>query len=294
MKKRYLLFIPFALLLISAAMIFNRIDLRKARSYNVCKTLNGDVLVYVIFVDTKTTAPWTEFDIETTRDSVAKAVQWLTDQAVKNGVELNIKTDMFVGQEFTTIKRDLPEGSVRQSFTSPNTVKGTENLNKWADYIAKKAGTDFNITDKDGLPEIKNPRNKERLIAWLRDEHKVESVALLLMVNNYFRDDISVQMNTMSCDDVEFAVVSYKYPSGIAHNILHLFGAADLHDSPFRKSDKNINFALQEFPNEVMQNPYAKNVSTLEINNFTKYLIGWCDTIDQRYEPLFIEKGIRL
>jgi hypothetical protein len=89
-------------------------------------------------------------------------------------------------------------------------------------------------------------------------------------------------------------VVSYKYPAGIAHNILHLFGAADLHETPYRKSDKNINMALQEFPKEIMQNPYAKSIKQMEMSDFTKYLIGWKESLDEKYLPLLVEKGINI
>lgn len=274
--------------------VLSKTDFRKSRNNNVCKVLKDDILVYTVFVDTKTTSPWTEFDIKTTMDSIQIALQWLTEQAKSNGIFANFKSDFYVGDEFTTIKRDLPEGSVRESVTSPNLRTGVENMNKWADYIAKKAGASLSIPEKDGIPEVKNPRNKERLVALLRDEHKVESVVLLFFVNNYYRDDISFAFNTTSGDDIEFAVVSYKYPSEIAHNILQLFGALDLHATPLRKSDKNINYALQEFPNEIMQNPYGKNIQSLQIDSFTRYMIGWTEELDPKYSMLLEEKGVKL
>ncbi|NJM15009.1 MAG: hypothetical protein HC896_06170, partial [Bacteroidales bacterium] len=121
-----------------------------------------------------------------------------------------------------------------------NFKQGLGELNSWADNIAKKVGASFFLTEKDGIPDIKNPKNKERLIAYLRDDNNVESVALLFMVNNYFRTDVSLPVNTMNGDDVEFAIVSYKYPSELAHNILHLFGAADLSPTLYRRHEKKI------------------------------------------------------
>lgn len=292
--KKYLYILLLAIFIASTAFIFGKIDFRKGRNNNVCKSLKGNVLVYAIFVDTKTTSPWTEFDIQSTMDSIYVATSWIEEQAKKSGVQLGIKTDFYVGTEYSTVSRDLPEGSIRKSITSPSLGKGIENMNLWADNIAKKVGGSFNISEKDGVREIKNPKNKERLVAYLRDEHKVESIALMFMVNNYYRDDISCVVNGMSSEDVEFAVVSYKYPSEIAHNILQLFGSADLHESIFRNSDKAINYALQEFPNDIMQYPYAKQLNTLEIGAFTKYMIGWTDTISNDYEFLLNEKGVRL
>ncbi|MBI4645850.1 MAG: hypothetical protein HY738_04420 [Bacteroidia bacterium] len=182
-------------------MFYHKIDFRNSRNYNVCKSLKGDVLVYIIFIDTKTTSPWTDFDIKSTMDSVNIAAKWLEEQAMKNNINLKLSTDYYIGQNFLTIIKDLPEGTVRKSLTTPNLATGIENINKWADFIAKKAGATFDIVEKEGIPEVKNPKNKERFIAYLRDQHKLESVGLLFLVNNYYRDDISVAVNTMNSDD---------------------------------------------------------------------------------------------
>ena len=128
-------------------------------------------------------------------------------QAKQDDISLNIISDYYIGEEYTTIRKTLPMGSVIKSVSEPNFRKGLEELNSWADNIAKKAGSSFNIIEKDGIPEIKNPKNKERLVAFLRDEKRVESVALLYMVNNYFRSDISINVNTMNTDDA----VSYTH-----------------------------------------------------------------------------------
>jgi len=294
MKKLFVITFVFIVTALFINFTFKKIDLRKAKNMNVCKSLKGDVLLYVVFVDGKYTSPWTEYDIQSTMDSIKIAVNWIKQQATEDNIKLNIITDYYLGKEFSIIKRDLPEQTLLKTATSPNLYKGIDNLNKWSDYISKKVGVSFNLTDKEGIPEIKQPKNKERLIAYLRDYHKVESVALLLMVNNYFKDDISIQANTMSDEDVEYSVVSFKYPAVIAHNFLHLFGAADLHESPYRKNDKNIKFAEREFPNEVMQNPYAKDISKLSVSPFNKYLIGWTDSIEPKYGELFFEKNIKI
>jgi hypothetical protein len=163
-------------------------------------------------------------------------------------------------------------------------------MNRWADNIARTVGSTFSVNEKDGLPEIKNPRDKERLIAYLRDENQVESVALLYLVNNYFRSDISIPVNTMDTDDVEFAVLSYKYPSVIAHNILHLFGAADLFETPYRRNQKKIEELQQVYPDDIMTNVYGRDLHKLDIGDYTQYLIGWKDEISPKHKPLLIDK----
>lgn len=279
-------------LLFATSFSLKKVDYRHAMYKNVCKDLKHDVLLYFIFVDNKSTAPWTEFDIQSTIDSVGIAVRWLQEQAKLNNIPLKIKSDYYIGTELSTINKSLPQGSVYKSITEPNLTTGLKSINSWADAIAKKAGSTLNIPEKkDGIPEIKNPRNKERLIAYLRDAYQVESVALLYMVNNYFKNDISVQINTFNTDDVEFAVVSYKYPSEIAHNFLHLYGAADLYNTPFRRNEKKIAQLAKMYPNEIMLDPYAKNIKTLEISDYTKYLIGWKQDFDPSLEPFFTDKA---
>ena len=270
----------------SSSFSFHSINFEEGRVKNVCKNLQGKALVYVIFVDSRETSPWTEFDIQSTLDSMKSAVQWIEKKAQENDIMLNIQTDYHIGEEFTTIRKRLPENSVQESIQTPNFEKGVENMNKWADKIAREAGSSLPTIDKDGVPIIEQPRNKERLIAYLRDRHDVESVALLFMLNNYFKEDISIALNTLTTEDVEFAVVSYKYPSEIAHNVLHLYGACDLDESPYRRNKKRIELADQLIPRGIMNDPYGKGLGGLSVSPVTKYLIGWQKDLEKQFNPL--------
>jgi hypothetical protein len=285
--KKFLIPLLFLALLIPFSAAGPELDdYSKGRFNNVCKDLKGDILVYYIFIDTKTTSNWAEFDIISTIDSMNIAIKWIENQAAKNNIPIKIKSDYYIGKEFATINRNLPNGTVEKSLGTPNIKKGTEELNKWSDYVARKAGESYYIAPKDGIPAQQAPKTTERLIAHLRDEYNVESVALLFMVNNYYRSDISIALNTFSNDFVEYAIVSYKYPSEIVHNILHLYGASDLYRTAFRKSQRKIKLAAEFFPNDIMQEPYAKNLNELEIGDFTRYLIGWTNDLDPRFVDL--------
>lgn len=267
-----------------------KLDFRSGRYNNVCKDLKNSALIYFVFMDTRTTSAWTEFDILTTIDSIQVAARWLEAEAQRHHINLNIKTDYYIGDQYATIRRNLPQKSIRAVMEEQHLIKGMESLSRWGDYVAKIIGESLYIKEKDGIPQPKRPANKEQLIAYLRDEYQVESVAFLLMLNNYFRSDISLALNTLHCDDVEFSVVSYKYPSEIAHNILHLYGAADLHESPFRRSPRNIRLAGERFPDDIMSDVYARSISGLEIGAFTGYMIGWTDKLDIASEPLLSER----
>ena len=269
-----------------------KLDYTKGMQNNICKTLRDNVLVYFIFVDTKTTSPWTEFDIQSTIDSMEVAIQWLEKQATVENIPLNIISDYYIGTEFTPVYKNLPLPTVKESVESPSLKKGLTEINKWADNIARTVGADMEMTTKDGIPEIKNPRNKERLAAHLRDDKQVENVAIIYLVNNYYRDDISVTVNHLDNSDVEFAIVSYKYPSVIAQNILNLFGASDLYKSIYRRNEKKIKLCEEYFPNDIMQDVYGKEIYGLKIGPLTKFLIGWDNTLKQNYKPLLTDNFV--
>lgn len=290
MKIVFKYFVLLFIFILNTSISLKRINYAKGKNNNVCKELTGEVLVYFIFVDSKETSPWTEFDIQSTIDSLDVAVRWLENQAKQRNRNLKIKTDYYIGNEFTTISKNLPNGSVIASATEPNLKIGLKELNKWADNIARVAGQSFNVKDKDGIPEIKSPRDKERLVAFLRDENNVESVALLYMVNNYFRTDISIPINTLSIDDIEFSIVSYKYPSVIAHNIMHLFGSADLFETPYRKNEKKIRELNERYPDDIMQDAYGRNLGELNIGAYTEFLIGWRNEISSELKPYLTDK----
>ncbi len=290
MKQFLKYFILLFILFLNSSVSLKKVNYTDAKNNNVCKELTGEILVYFIFVDSKETSPWTEFDIQSTIDSLDIAIRWMENQARQRSKYLKIKTDYYIGNEFTTITKNLPNGSVIASATEPNLKTGLNELNKWADNIARSAGQSFNIKEKDGIPDIKSPRDKERLIAFLRDENNVESVALLFLVNNYFRTDISIPVNTFSTDDVEFGIISYKYPSVIAHNIMHLYGAADLFATPYRRNEKNIKELSERYPDDIMQDVYGKTLGELNIGAYTEFLIGWRDVLSPELKPYLTDK----
>jgi hypothetical protein len=247
------------------------IDSRMARNHNVSKKLKGDVLVYAIWVDTKSSRGWTNYDINTASDSINKAVNWLKEQAVKNNISLNISFDYLTTDTNRCVEQNLP-GPVSKVLAGED---GIEVLEKWGNRVVNKVYPDF--------------KDKERLVAKLRDQYNVESVVLLYMLNNYYKDDCSISLNTMSNDYVEFAVTSFKEPALLAHEILHIFGAADLFYHRYSTTKKAKTELKEMFPDDIMAS-YHEPLYKLEIGPMTKYLIGWTDIIDPKFIPYFREQ----
>ena len=247
------------------------IDSRMARNHNVCKKLQGNVLVYAIWVDTKSSRGWTNYDINTATDSINRAINWIKDQAVKNNVNLNLCFDYLSTDTGRTVEHNLP-GTVSKVLAAE---EGIEQLEKWGNRVVNKVYSDF--------------KDKERLVAKLRDQYNVESVVLLYMLNNYYKDDCSISLNTMSNDYVEFAVTSFKEPALLAHEIFHIFGAADLYYHHYSTTKKDKTELKKLFPKDIMASP-REYIKDLEIDDITKYLIGWTEYIDPKYFQYFKEQ----
>lgn len=283
----------------SSCRVFQRSPRNEAHiatvNNNVCKKLTGKTVLYAIFVDSRYTNPWTTYDINSTKDSIKKAIYWIEQQAKSNNVNLNIELDYHKNDKrIIPIENNLPKKTLSSSLFSSSGVS-TKNIDRWADKIGKKA---LEIYGKDTSTvtntKIK-PKDRERLIARLRDIHKTDNVALIYFINNYYSDEISVALHIGFDDNPEYAIVSFKNPSVIAHEFLHLFGALDLYHSPFdrkRKTRKRKEFVKKHFPNEIMAFPY-RNLDSLNISPITKYLVSWDNELSEEHEQMLFGKKIK-
>lgn len=262
---------------------------------NVCKKLQGRVIFYAIFVDTKETKPWSEYDLISTMDSIKKAIGWIETKARENRKVLDIELVVHSNHKKLPIALDLPKKTLRNTLIQANLTAGLKAIQGWSDKIAATAGKSL-PPDTSKLIATKNTLdNKERLIARLRDIYATDNVAVVYFINNYFKEELSVAVNINSIFDVEYAIVSFKKPSIIAHEFLHLFGAWDLYISPWdtkKEAVKKKEFAMREFPNEIMAFAY-RDIDSLDISPFTKYCIGWEKTIDQKYTDMILGKNIK-
>ncbi len=263
---------------------------------NVCKKLRGRAILYAVFVDSKDTKPWTEHDIFSAIDSIHSAINWIEKQAKNDSIVLYIDLVYHSNNNIIPIENKFIKKTLSATLYNPNSTIGIRNVDKWADVVAKQAakslGPDTSVHTKTKI----QPLNRDKLIARLRDIYKTDNVALMYFINNYYTDEISVALHTAVDNNIEYAIVSFKNSPVIAHEFLHLFGALDLYISPLdkdKKAKKSKKFAMQEFPNEIMAFPYRK-LEKLDICPFTKYLIGWSDSLDNKYKEMLIGKKIKL
>ncbi len=263
---------------------------------NVCKKLAGKVVVYAVFVDGRYTQPWSQYDISSTLDSLSKAMSWVESQAKVNNIQLDIKSIYHKNNDRITIERNLPEETLYKSLFLPNIFDGMENLDFWANAIAKKAGESFPVDTLNNYATKNKMNDRERLIARLRDIHKTDNVVIMYFLNCYYKNDISLAMNTSSSELTEYSIVTFKNPSVIAHEFLHVFGALDLYMSPFDRKKKALRSKyeiMKLFPNEVMSFAH-RPIEKLDISNFTKYLIGWIPELDENSKNIMFGKKLRV
>jgi hypothetical protein len=261
---------------------------------NVCKTLSGKVVLYAIFVDSKYTNPWSNYDIESTLDSIEKAVGWIEKKAIEDSIRLDISIDFHkTSQGRIPVKSDLPKKTLSATLYKKPLWSGIKDIYRWADKIAAEAGKSL-PKDTSITTNIKNDlKTRERLIARLRDIHRTDKVVLMYFINNYYKDEFSVTFDISNDNNVEFSVVSFKNPAVIAHEFLHIFGAYDLYITPFdikNKDKKKKDKLMQMFPNEIMAFTY-REINKLNISDFSKYLIGWKKELPVEYQKLLLDKG---
>ncbi len=259
---------------------------------NVCKKLIGKVVLYAIFVDTKGTQAWTNYDIQSTLDSIETAKEWIENRAFENGIPLNIEVQYHQNKKIIPIANNFPNKTLYGTLFSPVASVGIGKLDRWADRIAKTAGLTLPADSSTIVKTKNNLSDRERLIARLRDINQTDNVVLMYFINNYYTDEISVTLHSASSANIEYSIVSFKNPAVIAHEFLHIFGALDLYISPFdtkRKAKRKKATAMKLYPNEVMAFAY-RNIDSLNISPFTQYLIGWKNELDEPSRALFFGK----
>lgn len=267
---------------------------------NVCKTMQKKTVLYAVFVDSEEINPWTEYDIQSTLDSIQVSVDWLGEQSKKNGKSLEI---LLEHGENTSKGNVIPFKENFRYKTLSGTLfkyidisKGIDLVDDWSNKVSKDVARTLPDDTSEVVLTKNRSNNRERLVAKLRNKYQTDNIALMFFINNYYENEISVALHTSSGTETEYAIVSEKEPTVIAHEFLHLFGAWDLYISPF---DRNIfakwkkRRAMNRYPNEIMAFAY-RNLDSLTISPLTKYLIGWDNELDKGEGKMFIKRRWKL
>ena len=262
-----------------------------SRSLNVCKTLEDSVVLYAIFVDVDSYHPWTQYDIDSTLDSVRKAMTWLENQAIDNDKKLGVATVVHSQQS----KLSLSENNIKpydlkldMGLLHSQDRKKNHTVDKWADKIAIYASKGVKNNEERKVKTKNKVSNLERLVARLRNQYKTDNVAVMFFVNGYYENTPSVSYHTYSNGpEVEYSIITNKNPAVVAHEFLHLFGGVDLYPETYH----NFNYKdIEEiYPNEIMRIQH-KPLSKLMLSPITKYYVGWANDLDHENTRLLYHK----
>ena len=228
-----------------------------------CGTLTRNPTLVVLFVDDAESA-WNDTLIQHFQNvQIAKAVEWLEQQAAKYGVPLDIQTKYYHGA--------LDNGG---KVYYPDTVAHKTDESDY-DLLESVVG---NMGEGTG----------DQFYAKMRRENGGEDVMFLCMVN---KDGLSYARGHADpySQMLEYAVVyarnadvpaadtlhqkTHNRASVVAHELLHLFGAEEMYEPAGRNA-----IAKEKYLKDVMLWTESFIVRN-EITEFTAYCIGWTDTI---------------
>ncbi len=193
-----------------------------------CRRMRGNVFVEMVFVEDQVNS-WTKEEIDAFFPVYKRAVKGLCKQAQASGVELS----------FTTVI----------------------SRHRWQGKL------DPNRFYADTLPRLKMDYYRslgygsaEQYTAERKRKYRGDEVAMFFVLERSFR--------AYACngEDVEFCVMTNENDEhAVAHELLHLFGAADLY-YPYQV----YGLTKEYFPNSIMCTSTG-----MEVDPLTRYLVGW-------------------
>jgi len=232
------------------------------RGMGSAKTLSGSVCLYNIFVSDGDSS-WSDKEKAEAGKRVQQAIDFVAGQA--RGYNVGVKFTQVTASPVSYTKA-IPT----DAFVDP----------KWTEEVF----------------ELASGKNGNDLVAFLREKHKVQHVALILHVNKPATSyNLSYYANVSSVYAAERAVMFNSYankhptaPASYAHEILHVFGAGELY-FPFDKDNTREQIAKRLWPHEIML-IIEYDMSRLKIGDYTAYRAGWLDELKAEYR-VFEDEG---
>lgn len=199
-----------------------------------CRKLRGNVFVEMVFVEDQVNT-WTKEEIDAFYPVYKRAAKRLCKDALASGVELS----------FTTV-------------ISRHRWKGKLDPNRFHTETLPQLRMDYYRSLGYGSPE--------EYMAARKRQYRGDEVAMFFVLERSFR--------AYACNgpDVEFCVMTNENDEhAVAHELLHLFGAADLY-YPYHV----YGLTMEYFPKSIMC-----TYEGMEVDPVTRYLVGW----DRKLSP---------
>ncbi|TAE66851.1 MAG: hypothetical protein EAZ85_15595 [Bacteroidetes bacterium] len=224
--------------------------------------LEGNVYVLSIFIATSDD-DWTKKEKELMYEKQRIATNWLVKKAKEYKKKLAFVEGTF-GYDKSVFVEEIPQAN----------ATGNERTD-WIKFLLNKLG-------------YKSPLQFHN---WVLKNTKCTQSVVLIYANQ--TGNSYAFPYTANLDKEKYFVEGcflYKkftdgqiiYPSTIAHEMLHDFGAWDLYKNFMQGQDKEDK-AKQLYPNEIMLR-IALNINELEINGLTAWLVGLTEKKEKWYE----------
>lgn len=235
---------------------------RPGYNQGTCQSLKGNPYVVFLFID----------DNESSWDSTAVsnfwynkmevALSYIESKAQIYGVELAFEKGFYSTDAFkdTKVKYD---GVIVANLMQEDISRD----------ILDQAATSLGFS------------SKENMHSYLKDYTGREQIAYVLVANKPGRSYCMSDSQGIGDDYIEYCVIFTEwldnigeiYPSAIAHEVLHLFGAEDYYD-PYGDYPKRAQLAKQLYPNDIMM-VALENINDIEFGAYTAYTVGWLDAM---------------
>ena len=201
--------------------------LKRYKDGGICQALTGKIFWSFVYVDDAESG-WSRTEKEAQDRTNVKVIQYLKEEGRKEGVYLQMFNKIW---------------TVRVSYAMRQ-----ENRSSWTEDFAKTAG----------FPSFRDLNRS------LQKQYPGGQIFFVFLVNKSGRAFASSSVNEGAAD-AEYCVVYRGEPGSILHEVLHVFGAADLYYPP----------QVAQAAGRILGESVMMNSDCQVLDDLTKYLIGW-------------------
>jgi hypothetical protein len=222
-------------------------------------------------------------------DSINKSMDWISSEASNFNVSLNFKIHEKNKNVYALYKSKM-------SYFDNYYEKHYRNQRAY--FVLRKLSRQL---PKDSSA-VKVRYSIDYFYSRLEQMYHTNNIAVLFFIKSNRASVISESFNTTTTKNKEYALIYFCNPSIIAHGFLHLYGALDLYDqySASRlneyglktKTERLKDYAQETFPNDIMVSP-IRDISKLEISEYTGFLIGWKENLSKDLKHSVLGKNIK-
>ena len=201
--------------------------LKRYKDGGICQALTGKIFWSFVYVDDAESG-WSRTEKEAQDRTNVKVIQYLKEEGRKEGVYLRMFNKTW---------------TVRVSYAMRQ-----ENRSSWTEDFARTAG----------FPSFRDLNRS------LQKQYPGGQIFFVFLVNKSGRAFASPSVNEGAAD-AEYCVVYRGEPGSILHEVLHVFGAADLYYPP----------QVAQEAGRILGESVMMNSDCQVLDDLTKYLIGW-------------------